>query len=241
MIVVTIFVLIMNETEFSLVHDQNEKKRKERKIWRKIKIKFPDSDGNKSIEYKQFTTVNWRHKISQPNEASGPARPQGMATQSLEGLACLNVLSLGLIVSGGPIECPSPQMHYGTYAIPNIWFGGSFPRDRRQPLGRLIDKSSSVIRQIREKVHRSGVQLSERLAFLGIMGGFIEATLMHRLNITALWYPRAYTEKTSIPFPFKLNGIWSWWQFSFEFLNQIRIPSGWENWKENCNHDRIPF
>ena len=26
-----------------------------------------------------------------------------------------------------------------------------------------------------------------------------------------------YTEKTSIPFPFKLNGIWSWCQFSFRF------------------------
>ena len=26
-----------------------------------------------------------------------------------------------------------------------------------------------------------------------------------------------YTEKTSIPFPFKLNGTWSWWQFSFQW------------------------
>ena len=26
-----------------------------------------------------------------------------------------------------------------------------------------------------------------------------------------------YTEKTHILFPFKLNGIWSWWQFSFRF------------------------
>ena len=26
-----------------------------------------------------------------------------------------------------------------------------------------------------------------------------------------------YTEKTIFPFPFKLNGIWSWWQFSFRF------------------------
>ena len=26
-----------------------------------------------------------------------------------------------------------------------------------------------------------------------------------------------YTDKTSIPFPFTLNGIWSWWQFSFQF------------------------
>ena len=26
-----------------------------------------------------------------------------------------------------------------------------------------------------------------------------------------------YTEKTRIRFPLKLNGIWSWWQFSFRF------------------------
>ena len=30
------------------------------------------------------------------------------------------------------------------------------------------------------------------------------------------------TEKTIIPFPFKLNGIWSWWQFSIRF---------WTKWK----------
>ena len=32
----------------------------------------------------------------------------------------------------------------------------------------------------------------------------------------------AYTEKTIFPFPFTLNGIWSWWQFSFRF---------WTKWK----------
>ena len=26
-----------------------------------------------------------------------------------------------------------------------------------------------------------------------------------------------HTEKTMFPFPFTLNGIWSWWQFSFRF------------------------
>ena len=26
-----------------------------------------------------------------------------------------------------------------------------------------------------------------------------------------------YTEKTTFPFPFTLNEIWSWWQFSFQF------------------------
>ena len=28
---------------------------------------------------------------------------------------------------------------------------------------------------------------------------------------------KEYTEKTIFLFPFKLNGIWSWWQFSFRF------------------------
>ena len=27
----------------------------------------------------------------------------------------------------------------------------------------------------------------------------------------------SYTEKTIFPFPFTLNGIWSWWQFSSQF------------------------
>ena len=31
-----------------------------------------------------------------------------------------------------------------------------------------------------------------------------------------------YTEKTIIPFPFTVNGIWSWWQF----LKQMEIPFG---------------
>ena len=31
-----------------------------------------------------------------------------------------------------------------------------------------------------------------------------------------------YTEKTIFPFPFTLNGTWSWWQFSFRF---------WIKWK----------
>ena len=33
-----------------------------------------------------------------------------------------------------------------------------------------------------------------------------------------------FTEKTSLPFPFKLNGIWSWWQFSYRFSEPNGIP-----------------
>ena len=32
-----------------------------------------------------------------------------------------------------------------------------------------------------------------------------------------------YTEKTIFPFPFTLNGIWSWWQFSFRFSEPSEI------------------
>ena len=37
-----------------------------------------------------------------------------------------------------------------------------------------------------------------------------------------VYFYLSYTEKTSIPFPFKSNGIWSWWQFSFR---------SWTKWK----------
>ena len=42
---------------------------------------------------------------------------------------------------------------------------------------------------------------------------------------TLLWHMSVamsapYTEKTMLPFPFILNGIWSWWQFSFRFLTK---------------------
>ena len=50
-----------------------------------------------------------------------------------------------------------------------------------------------------------------------------------------------YTEKTIFPFPFTLNGIWSWWQFFFRFSEQNGIPFGSENRKENCHQDHIPF
>ena len=38
-----------------------------------------------------------------------------------------------------------------------------------------------------------------------------------------LW-GKFYTEKTIFPFPFKLNGIWSWWQVSFRFSEPNKIP-----------------
>ena len=50
----------------------------------------------------------------------------------------------------------------------------------------------------------------------------------------------SYTEKTIFPFPFKLNGMWSWWQFSLRFFNQMEFHLV-HNRKENCHHDHIPF
>ena len=48
-------------------------------------------------------------------------------------------------------------------------------------------------------------------------------------NDTEKWIATEKTtniKKTSIPFPFRLNGIWSWWQFSFRFSEPNRIPFG---------------
>ena len=37
---------------------------------------------------------------------------------------------------------------------------------------------------------------------------------------------RVHTDKTIFPFPFTLNGIWSWGQFSFRFSEKNEIPFG---------------
>ena len=49
-----------------------------------------------------------------------------------------------------------------------------------------------------------------------------------------------YAEKTIFSFSFKLNGIWSWWQFSFRFWKKIEFHLV-QNRNENCHHDHIPF
>ena len=38
--------------------------------------------------------------------------------------------------------------------------------------------------------------------------------------------PIRYTKKTIFPFPFTLNGIWPWWQFSFRFSEPNWNPFG---------------
>ena len=50
----------------------------------------------------------------------------------------------------------------------------------------------------------------------------------------------AYTEKTILPIRYTLNGLWSWWQFSFRFWIQMELYMV-QNRKENCHHDHIPF
>ena len=37
-----------------------------------------------------------------------------------------------------------------------------------------------------------------------------------------IWWHKTCTEKAIFPFPFTMNGIWSWWKFSFRF---------WAKWK----------
>ena len=50
------------------------------------------------------------------------------------------------------------------------------------------------------------------------------------------------TEKTIFLFPFKLNGIWSWWQFSFQKLfRKDSLPFDWYIERKTVTHDHIPF
>ena len=42
-------------------------------------------------------------------------------------------------------------------------------------------------------------------------------SLVSKEEKVKVYYPSAHTEKTNNLFPFKLNGIWSWSQFSFRF------------------------
>ena len=47
--------------------------------------------------------------------------------------------------------------------------------------------------------------------------------------------PTLFTEKARIPFPFTLNGIWSWWQFSFRSKKSKKTVStiiSHSMWKE---------
>ena len=62
--------------------------------------------------------------------------------------------------------------------------------------------------------------------------GWIIQPLSHLLD-------KKCTEKTSILFPFKLNGIWSWWQFSFRFLTKWKAI--WFKSKGNLSSRPYPI
>ena len=51
--------------------------------------------------------------------------------------------------------------------------------------------------------------------FASLIGAFLQFRFSWKLIYTAR--TRLYTEKTILPIPFTLNGIWSWWQFSSRF------------------------
>ena len=60
------------------------------------------------------------------------------------------------------------------------------------------------------------------IALMGLRGALNWASMMQRESLGVIFPSGAisvhfYTEKTKFPFPFTLNGIWSWWQFSFRF------------------------
>ena len=46
-------------------------------------------------------------------------------------------------------------------------------------------------------------------------------SLAKKNHSTAAKFGRGSTDKTIFTFPFNLNGIWSWWQFSFRFRTKL--------------------
>ena len=62
----------------------------------------------------------------------------------------------------------------------------------------------------------------------------IVTTIIFTLMETKIHFSEGgQTGKTILPFPFKLNGIWSWWQFSCRFSEQNGILFGsifWTKW-----------
>ena len=56
------------------------------------------------------------------------------------------------------------------------------------------------------------------------------------------WVYKALTEKTIFLFPFKLNGIWSWWQFSYQIeWDMIMVTVFLSNWMGYDRGDSFPI
>ena len=67
--------------------------------------------------------------------------------------------------------------------------------------------------------------------FLGVEKRYILILNTYILLDPKFMHTSFYTEKTIFPFPFPLNGIWSWWQFSFRFWtkwNSIWLKIEWK-------------
>ena len=73
---------------------------------------------------------------------------------------------------------------------------------------------------------------------------YVEWVVQEYENYIIYFQLKSYTEKTSIPFPFTLNGIWSLWQFSFLFWtkwNSIWVKIERNSFPFDYEPNGIPF
>ena len=83
-----------------------------------------------------------------------------------------------------------------------------------------IDQSTVAIRSASIIFLRVASQQTQKIVPCG--PEFTYGSIINLLtDRTANWAGNSsYTEKTIFPIPFTLNGIWSWWQFSLQFLTK---------------------
>ena len=87
-------------------------------------------------------------------------------------------------------------------------------------------KKTDISRNIIKWLQNQKVSEPTRCVILPwyVYEGFQENTLS--IGSSKMMPREAYTWKSVIPFPFKLNGIWSWWQFFFRFSEPNGILFG---------------
>ena len=84
-----------------------------------------------------------------------------------------------------------------------------------------IGSRQRLLQIVARKVYRGSLNLLKPMqknqTFLRSLGA------VHKVQILASLFCMC-TEKTIFPFDLKLNGIWSWWQFSFRLSEPNEFP-----------------
>ena len=125
---------------------------------------------------------------------------------------CVNLLWLQLLCSPNVSECFSIYWISATIRCTADWESGVSrhhgPPIKDPPLKPTKHASTMILRGLREGP---------------IMCQFHPHYVNVHFSVNKIL---GHTEKTIFLFPFTLNGIWSWWQFSFRFSEPKGIPFG---------------